>query len=233
MPRAPAELLAWERPGGEEGAAGGAGTQRRGVRGRSATLPLGRVVDSGGEGWRGGARWATPACPTSWTRAPSRLGRGAAAARPAQLAVARRRGLRRGRCTCGRRGVDPAILGEADRLDGARWLPPGHLLPRQIGARFRPIGESGPCTTPMRLLGRRTRPAAPDAQLCRIDEEGRAWGGLADLAASATRPRPGPDALPPDCASRILKTGIREMASSSGWAATATGRSRSGWRAIA
>lgn len=84
-----------------------------------------------------------------------------------------------------KQGAEPVELGPAERIDGARWLPPGHPLPAQLRLRFRPVNDTS-CTRPIVLGGRLARPPRPDAHLCRVDEDGRAWAGPADLSASVT-----------------------------------------------
>ncbi|MCB9547524.1 MAG: hypothetical protein H6706_16990 [Myxococcales bacterium] len=184
--RQPAGLLAWEEPGGEEVRRLALGPTGEACAEDLATLPLGTVVGSGG----GLAWWreAGDARLTDVVDARPELDQGVAL-------LLRGPPLGGGLAgeACAPRTVHlwkpqgPTVpLGDADRLDGLRWLAPGDPLVRHVRSRFRPIGEVGPCTAPMRLLGQATRPGEPDAQLCRIDEEGRAWGGLSDLAASAT-----------------------------------------------
>lgn len=68
-------------------------------------------------------------------------------------------------------------LGPAHQLDGLRWVGPDDPVVALVDSYFQPIG-AGPCGDPLRLGEARTR-----ANLCQVDEAGRAWGGPSDLSA--------------------------------------------------
>lgn len=181
----PAGVLTWEGPGGHEVRRLVLGPGRSDCAAGLDLLSLGDMMDTGG-----GLEW--------WKSQESKLG-DVVDARPNpekdHALLLRGPPIAEGDLLgdpCALRSVwlwtrggEPVELGPAERIDGARWLPPGHPLPNQLRLRFRPVNDPT-CTTPVVLGGRLARPPRPDAHLCRIDEEGRAWAGPADLAASIT-----------------------------------------------
>ncbi len=77
------------------------------------------------------------------------------------------------------RGGGPLVpLGAVPRLDGLRWLAPDDPLRTHAALWLAPSRAA--CVVDPR------RPTeGPGAHACRVDEDGRPWGGLTDLAARA------------------------------------------------
>lgn len=69
-------------------------------------------------------------------------------------------------------------LGAVPRLDGLRWLAPDDPLRTHAALWLAP--PRAPC-----VVDPRAPAEGPTAHACRVDEAGRPWGGLADLAARA------------------------------------------------
>lgn len=183
--RQPVGALTLERPGGRELRSLVLGAARERCAGDTRALELGEVLQTGG-----GMAW--------WASEP-RTQTGVIDARPdrdltqALLligAASEADALRPPACSDAVawlwKGGQATALGPAASLDGARWLAPTDpLLQEALQTRFLPV-TAGACTTPMRLGTREARPAAPTAHACRIDEDGRAWGGPGDLAGAAS-----------------------------------------------
>ncbi|MCB9535083.1 MAG: hypothetical protein H6704_02380 [Myxococcales bacterium] len=69
-------------------------------------------------------------------------------------------------------------LGPVPRLDGLRWLAPDDPLRAHAALWLAP--PRAPC-----VVDPRAPAEGPGAHACRVDEDGRPWGGLTDLAARA------------------------------------------------
>lgn len=80
----------------------------------------------------------------------------------------------------------PARL-ELQRLDGARWLPENHPILQLLSTHFTSVAEGTPCTQQLKShrVSAYHRPPPPplSAHLCRVQPQGRLWGGVEDLSA--------------------------------------------------